>query len=93
MAMAKRDRIPDQWPGLMCDELSARYLSMSVSMFRYLVNTGKIPKGRRVFDTTMIRWPRRTLDAVIDQIAGLPVSSPANDVSFGDEWMAAVNAN
>ncbi|HWA82146.1 MAG TPA: hypothetical protein VG820_01840 [Fimbriimonadaceae bacterium] len=91
--MAKKDRIPDQWPGLMCDELSARYLSMSVSMFRHLVNTGKIPKGRRVFDTTMIRWRRETLDAVRDQIGGLPLANPANAVGADDEWMAAINAN
>jgi hypothetical protein len=91
--MAKRDRIPDQWPALMCDETSARYLSMSVSSFRGLVSTGKIPEGKRVFETTMIRWRRKTLDAVIDQICGLPASNTANNDNSGDEWMAAINAN
>ena len=91
--MVKKDRIPDQWPRLMCDEISARYLSMSVSMFRRLVETGWIPKGQPVFDTKLIRWRRETLDAVIDRIGGIPMSSSANDIGAGNEWMAAINAN
>jgi hypothetical protein len=66
---------------------------MSVSKFRNLVGTGQIPKGVRVFDTTMVRWRRETLDAVIDGIGGIPMSNSADNVSSGDEWMAAINAN
>ena len=92
--MAKRDRIPETWPPLVNDVLAARYLDMSVSQFRTLVDAGRLPKGREVFGSSMVRWRRAELDAAIDLDFGLPANKAGLlAAADGTEWMEAINAN
>jgi hypothetical protein len=91
--MAKIDRIPDAWPALMSDEMAARYLDFSVSFFRALVDSGKLPRGRGVWGSDAVRWRRDQLDAAINLEFGLPAKnalSPAD--TTGDDWMDAIRA-
>jgi hypothetical protein len=91
--MAKIDRIPDAWPALMSDVMAAKYLDFTVSFFLALVDCGKLPPGRKVFDKEVVRWRRAELDAAINLEFGLPAgktSSPADET--GDDWMDAIRA-
>jgi hypothetical protein len=92
--MAKFDRIPDAWPTLMSDAMAAQYLDFSVSQFRALVESGKLPAGRKVFGTDNVRWRRAQLDAAINLEFGLPAANAGALVtSVGDDWMDAIRAN
>jgi hypothetical protein len=92
--MAKLDRIPDQWPLLMSDETSARYLDISLSLFRAWVDAGYLPEGRKLFNSTVVRWHREMLDAVMSREFGLPVTkNAAVSLQDGeDAWERALNA-
>jgi|UPI000480272C hypothetical protein len=92
--MAKEDRNPDAWPLVMSDVLSARYLDVSLSLFRAWVEAGHLPKGRGPFDSTIVRWHRETLDAVMSREFGRPITKSAV-VSLQDgedAWERALNA-
>ena len=93
--MAKTDRIPDAWPALMSDEMAAVFLDMSVGQFRALVEADRLPKGRKIADTSMVRWRREQLEAWINLEFGLPAKNPVavSGADDGNEWMAAANAN
>jgi hypothetical protein len=91
--MAKRDRIPDAWPALMSDVIAAAYLDISLSQFRALVETGRLPRGRKIWDTTMVRWRRAQLDAATNLEFELPANNACRSVAAGDEWMEAADAN
>lgn len=92
--MSKRDRIPDAaWPALMNDVMAASYLAMSVSQFRMLAECGKLPAGRKIFGTEMVRWRKAQLDAAINLEFGLPAGKTSNPTAAaGDEWMDAICA-
>ena len=92
--MAKIDRIPDAWPALMSDVMAARYLDFSVSFFRALVDSGKLPRGQEVWESDAVRWRRSQLDAAINLEFGLPAHNASSSaVAGGDEWMDALRAN
>lgn len=91
--MAKNDRIPDAWPALMSDAIAAAYLDMSVSQFRALVDADRLPRGRQVFGSAMVRWRREQLDAWINLEFGLPAKNAGADLSVAsdeDEWDKAI---
>lgn len=68
--MSKENRIPEAWPIQMSDAMAARYCDMSLSQFRSLVAQGKLPPGRKIFGTSMIRWLRRSIDNAIEAAHG-----------------------
>ena len=92
--MSKKDRIPQQWPLLMSDEMSASYLDVSLSQFRAWVDADHLPKGRNLFGSTVVRWHREALEAVMACQFGRPVQkSAAVSVQDGeDAWERALNA-
>ena len=92
--MAKTDRVPEQWPLVMSDQMSARYLDISLSLFRAWVDAGYLPKGRKLFNSTVVRWHRETLDAVMSREFGRPVTKNAAVSVLDDEdaWERALNA-
>jgi predicted DNA-binding transcriptional regulator AlpA len=92
--MAKVDRIPDQWPLLMSDEMSARYLDISLTLFRAWVETGHLPVGRRLFGSAVVRWYREMIDAVMSREFGRPIAnSEVVSLLDGEEaWERALNA-
>ena len=93
--MAKADRIPDAWPALMSDEMAAAFLDMSVGQFRVLVVAGHLPVGRKIANTSMVRWRREQLEAWINLEFGLPAKNSVAVLGAedGNEWMVASNAN
>lgn len=73
--------------------MAAAYLDMSVSQFRALVDCRKLPAGRKIFDTDMVRWRRAQLDAAINLEFGLPAKNGGTDLSVAsdeDEWDRAI---
>ncbi len=73
--------------------MAAKYLDLSLSFFRTLVGSGKLPVGRRVWETEAVRWRKEQLDAAINLEFGLPAgktSSPVDET--GDDWMDAIRA-
>jgi hypothetical protein len=91
--MAKRDRIPHAWPLIMSDAMAAAFLDMSVSQFRARVECGKLPKGRKVFDTELVRWRREDLENATALEFGLPARNIRLPAVDGNEWLEAVRAN
>lgn len=63
--MSKADRIPDAWPAQMSDAVAAAYMDMSTSQFLILVKAKRLPDGKKVFGTVMVRWLRADLDACV----------------------------
>lgn len=77
----------------MTDVLAAAYLDMSVSQFRVFVDTGRLPKGRKIWETEMVRWRRAQLDSAINLEFGLPAKNGGADLSVAsdeDEWDRAI---
>lgn len=57
------------WPrGLRC-ELAAGYLGISPSLFRQLVDAGKLPRPVAISPGRQV-WLREDLDASLDRLAG-----------------------
>jgi hypothetical protein len=90
--MAKTDRIPDQWPLLMSDETSARYFDVSVSLFHLWVKAGHVPEGHRVFTSTVVRWHREALDALMNREFGRLIAEGASAHDGEDAWDRALGA-
>lgn len=91
--MAKADRIPSAWPLLMSDEMSARFLDFSVSLFRKLVDDGVLPAGTTIPGTTLVRWRREDLENAVRLIFGLPAKNVDLPSGAGIEWLEAVGAH
>jgi hypothetical protein len=49
----------------MSDTVAACYCDMSLSQFRALVEAQKLPAGRKIFGTSMVRWLKYELQAAI----------------------------
>jgi predicted DNA-binding transcriptional regulator AlpA len=64
-ARQRQDALPYP-PRLMQDWEAARYLRMSVTKFRGLVNDGRMPKP--VCVDGMVRWDLNDLDAAVDDL-------------------------
>lgn len=93
LLVAKRDRIPDAWPILMSDDIAARYLDMSKSMFLSLVRSKHLPGGKKFAGSSLVRWHRSALDDAVATLFGLlqPGDRRQSD-SDGTDWMEAINA-
>ena len=77
----------------MSDVIAARYLDLSLSMFRKLVKEGHLPKGRRLWGKELIQWRREDLDAAIASASGTSVPQHVPiPMGGGQEWLEAVNA-
>jgi hypothetical protein len=52
------------------------------------------PKGRRIFNSTVVRWHRETLDAVMSREFGRPITKSAvvSLLDGEDAWERALNA-
>lgn len=93
LRMSKRDRVPTAWPEIMSDVMAAAYLDMSISQFLSLVKQRRLPAGRTVFESTMVRWRRAALDAAINVEFCLPINNAtvsAFTTADGSEWMDAI---
>ena len=90
--MAKTDRIPDAWPALMSDVTAAAYLDVSIGFFRAAVEDGRIPKGHKFLGSSVVRWRKEQLDAVINLEWGLRASKASKSFSQDgeDEWDKAI---
>jgi len=76
--LRKTDRIPDAWPVQMSDLMAAAYCDLSLSQFRALVDADKLPGGRKIFGTVMVRWLKADLDRVILAEHGRKVDRAGN---------------
>jgi hypothetical protein len=91
--MSKVDRIPEAWPPVMSDAMAAQYLDFSLSQFRALVASGKLPAGQKVWGTENVRWRQAQLDAAINLEFGLPAKNGGANLSVAsdeDEWDKAI---
>lgn len=66
----------------------ARYLDISLSLFRRLVEEEILPRGREVFGSSCVRWRRVDLDGAIARDWGELTLSSADD---GSEWLRTLN--
>ena len=65
-------------PRLMGSEEAARYMGISVSLFKSLVKNGSMPQGVKVSEGRIV-WDRLALDERADAI-----TAPADDTGWDD---------
>jgi predicted DNA-binding transcriptional regulator AlpA len=91
--LAKIDRIPEAWPLLMSDVVSARFLDMSKSTFLSFVRSKRLPAPRKIAGSNLVRWHRDDLTATAAKMFGLVLpNDPHQSISDGSDWMEAIDA-